>query len=226
MNRVIAGNFLLAAMGAFLTVSQPANAAYVMPQMGGGQVGMMGAPMKHADITFDGTNLAVHVDDTVGTPVLRPLTPPDEFDPAQPWSVLSGKAYNFQLAWNPGGFITLPSGTGIWVERLFATPGLETYLRPPMWTSGATWTPILAADGARWQWSGSMQHNAYAMLNPTLSSYETSYRVYLGEETTGTPLLGYGSADVTWKWSATPVPEPIGASLLLVSGMLILRRQR
>ena len=51
---------------------------YVIPMLGGGQVN---APMKQADITFDGVNLDVHVDSTISTPVLRPLAPPDEFDP-------------------------------------------------------------------------------------------------------------------------------------------------
>jgi hypothetical protein len=201
-------------------------AAYVQPAMGGGQVGMMGAPMKHTDVMFDGTNITLHVDDSVATPVLRPLAPPDEFDPAQPWSVLTGKAYNYQHAWNPGGFITLPTGAGIWVERLSATAGLESYLRPPMWTSGPTWTPVLSTDDNRWKWSGAMQHNAYAVLNPTLSSYSATYRVYIGDETTGLPLPGYGSAEVTWDWTATPVPEPLSVSLLLAGSFLVLRRRR
>jgi hypothetical protein len=197
-------------------ITYPAQAGYVTPQMGGGQVGMMGAPMKHTDVMFDGTNITLHVDDTVATPVLRPLTPPDEFDPSQPWSVLSGKAYNFQDAWNPGGFITLTPGTGIWIERLAQDAGLQTYLRPPAFSSGSTWPEIFNADGDRWKWSGSMQHNAYAVLNPVQSSYSATYRVYIGDATTGDPLPGYGSADVTWTWNAVPVPEP---SSLVLCGM-------
>lgn len=199
--------------------------AYVTPQIGGGQVGMMGAPMKHTDVMFDGTNITLHVDDTVATPVLRPLTPPDEFDPAQPWSVLTGKAYNFQHAWNPGGFITLPQNTGIWIERLSTTPGLESYLRPPMWQPGTTWTPVLSTDGERWNWSGAMQHNAYAVLNPTLSEFSASYRVYIGDATTGTPVSGYGDATVTWQWTAAPVPEPVAGALICLIGSLALRRR-
>ena len=104
----------LAAIAAVSISAQRTQAAYVTPQIGGGQVGMMGAPMKHTDVMFDGTNITLHVDDTVATPMLRPLTPPDEFDPSAAWSVLSGKAYNFQHAWNPGGFITLPTDSSIW----------------------------------------------------------------------------------------------------------------
>lgn len=199
----------------------PAYGAFVSPQMGGGQVDMMGAPMKHTDIMFDGTNISVHIDDTVATPALRPLALPDEFDPAQPWSVLADKAYNFQNAWNPGGFITLPSGTGIWIERISSDPGLETYLRPPAFSSGSTWPEIFEVDGDRWKWSGAMQHNAYAVVNPLKDSYSATYRVYIGDATTGLPVLGYGSADVTWTWTATPVPEP-SSYLLLGFGIVAL----
>jgi hypothetical protein len=191
-------------------------AAFVTPQMGGGQTGMMGAPMKHTDVMFDGTNITLHMDESVATPELRPLTPPDAFDPTKPWSVLINKAYNFQHAWNPGGFISLPSGTGIWIERLAADAGLQAYLRPPAFTSGATWPEILAADGDRWKWSGAMQHNAYAVLNPQQSSYSATYRVYIGDAVTGDPMPGYGSAEVTWQWIATPVPEPAGLVLLAI----------
>jgi hypothetical protein len=212
MNNRIALFAVLAACG---TIS-PAEAAYVSPQMGGGQTGMMGAPMKHTDILFDGTNISLHVDDTVATPELRPLTPPDEFDQAQPWSVLIDKAYNFQHAWNPGGFITLPGGTGIWIERLAADDGLEAFLRPPAFSGGVEWPEILATNGDRWKWSGAMQHNAYAVLNPLESSYSATYLVYIGDAATGLPVPGYGSAEVTWEWTATPVPEPSSFVLLAV----------
>lgn len=182
-------------------------------------MGMMGAPMKHTDILFDGTNISLHVDETVATPELRPLTPPDEFDPAQPWSVLIDKAYNYQHAWNPGGFITLPSGTGIWIERLSSDAGLEAYVRPPAFTSGPQWPQIFAADGDRWKWSGAMQHNAYAVLNPLQSSYAATYLVYIGDAITGEPVPGYGSAEVNWEWTATAVPEP-ATGVLAVVGLL------
>ncbi|MCC7086473.1 MAG: hypothetical protein IT427_15845 [Pirellulales bacterium] len=187
-----------------LLASSQTFAEYVIPQIGGGQVGQGAAPMKHADITFDGTNLAVQVDDTVATPQLRALTPPHAFDPSMPWSVLTDKAYNFQYGWNPGGFISLPAGGWIWIEPLSATPGLEVYQRPP---AAPAYTPIFGTGGSpsRWRWSGSMTHNTYAVLDPTLSQYSASYRVYIGDTTSGEPWPEYGSTDVSFYFSAAPL---------------------
>jgi hypothetical protein len=198
-----------------------AQAAYVMPAMGGAQFGMMqGAAMIHTDITFDGTNVGAHVDTSHGVPMLRPLVAPDEFDPAQPWAVLSGKAYNFQHAWNPSGFITLPANTGIWIERVSQDPELQSYKRPP---ATPQYGPVFSFDGDRWQWSGAMTHNVYAVQNPTKISYEAQYKVYIGDATTGQPLPAYGSALVTWTWSAV-VPEP--KALFLMTGLGIVFRRR
>lgn len=183
---------------------EKAGAEYVIPQMGGGQVGQGAAPMKHADITFDGQNLHVQVDPTVATPMLRPLEVPNEFDPSQAWSVLGTKAYNFQYGWNPGGFISLPSGSWIWIEQLDATTGLEVYQRPP---AAPAYDPVFGTVGSslRWRWNGSMTHNVYAVQDPTLSLYEATYRVYLGDNSSGEPLPGYGTADVVFQFGATPL---------------------
>lgn len=203
-----------------------AQAAIVTPQMGGGQVGMMGAPMKHTDVMFDGTNITLHVDDTVATPWLRPLAAGDTFldsNSVHPYDVLEGRAYNFQNAWNVGGLFTLPANSWIWVERLSQDAGLEVYQRAP---STPEYAPIFQNDGDRWRWTGTMTHNAYAVLDPLQSTYSANYRVYIGDGTTGVPLSGYGSADVTWTWNATPVPEPASLSLLAIGAMAILRRRR
>ncbi|MFO0912327.1 MAG: hypothetical protein U0795_05195 [Pirellulales bacterium] len=149
--------------------------------------------------------ISLHVDDTVPTPELRPLVPPDEFDPSQPWSVLIDKAYNYQYAWNPGGFITLPSNTGIWIERITADDALETFLRPPAFSSGDTWPEILTFDTDRWKWTGAMQHNAYAVLNPLKSIYAATYRVYIGAESDGEPLPGSSrQAGIAGRLAAKP----------------------
>jgi hypothetical protein len=199
-----------------------ASAAFVMPAMGGGQVGMMqGAAMVHTDVGFDGTNITLTPDTSHGVPVLRVLTAPDEFDPGQPWAVLQGKHYNFQHAWNPAGFITLPTGTGIWIERINHSPGLEVYQRPP---ASPSYAPILQSDGARWKWGGSMTHNAYAMLNPAVGGYTAEYKVYIGDANSGAPLSQYSSANVTWNFAV--VPEPTMFALSGGAAAAILRRRR
>lgn len=213
-----------------------ARAGYVTPILGGGQVGKPTAQMKHADVSYDSITqtIAVTLDTSVATPVLRPLTPPDQFDPAvADWAVLTDKAYNWQWAWNPSGIFAPPAGSAIWIKRLSQTPGLEVYQRPsgpPQPPSGTAWPQIFQNDGDIWKWGGSMQHNAYAVLDPTRSSYSATYEVYLGDATTGVPLPGYGSDTVTWTWEATPVPEPATATLLVLGGLgagaRALRRKR
>src|SRR4030067_3412716 len=96
------------------TVSMQSNAAVVTPMIGGGQVK---ESMIHVDIFYDhDTNtMSATADTSHGIPELRPLSSGDEFDPAAPWSVLSGKAYNYQYGWNPGGFFVLPEGGRIWI---------------------------------------------------------------------------------------------------------------
>jgi hypothetical protein len=174
-----------------------------VPMMGGGQTGMSAAAMKHLDIHFDGAALHVHVDTSVATPMLRPLPDGMSFSSSAPWSLLDGKAYNFQYGWNAGGFISLPPGTGIWIEQIRTTPGLEVYSRPP---ANPAWTPILGTDGSspRWKWSGAMTHNAYAVLDPALTQYEAEYRVYLGDAASGDALNAYASDLVTLTLLAEP----------------------
>ena len=178
-------------------------AQFVLPQIGGGQTGLSNAPMKHADVTFDGTSISVHVDTTVGRPLLRPLDDPFDFDPEQPWGVLTERAYNFQYGWNPGGFISLPPAAWIWIEQIEASPELEVYQRPPAQPS---YQRIFRSDGSIWKWPGSMTHNVYAVAQPQRAAFDATYRVYMGDETTGEELVGsdglplYGGDMVTFRF--------------------------
>jgi hypothetical protein len=195
-------------VGMMLLVSSPrvVQAGYVLPQLGGGQVNQAGAPMKHADITLIGTTLNVHVDTTVPIPLLRSLTAPDEFDVSMPWSVLQEKAHNFQYGWNPSGFWAPPPGTAVWIEQLEVSAGLEVYyvaglpISPP-------YDPIFGTEGSstRWQWDGFMTHNAYAVLNPSESTYQATYKVYFGDQNTGVETSGYIGAEVQFDFIADPI---------------------
>lgn len=194
---------IVASIVTLLGVISPADAQYVTPQMGGGQIGLANAPMKHADVTFDGVEINVHVDDSVGTPTLVPLDDPFEFEPEQPWSVLDGRAYNFQYGWNPGGFISLPPTAWIWIEQVEATSGLEVYQRPPAQPS---YERIFNTDGSVWRWPGSMTHNVYAIARPRQDVFEATYRVYVGDDVTGEELVDsdeqprYGADVVTFRF--------------------------
>jgi hypothetical protein len=147
------------------------------------------------------------------------------FSPSAIWySALNGKAYNYEYGWSAGDNLdSLPTGIAIWVKRLSETPGLQTYDGNPL--LGGNYSEILATEGALWKYGDTlsgfpdMAHNTYAVLNPTQSVYTASYEVYVGDET-GVPLADYGSADVTWTWTATPVsaPEP---STIVLGGMAL-----
>jgi hypothetical protein len=184
-------------------VGATTRADYAIPQIGGGQTGMAMAPMKHVGIMLTGNQLSTEIDTSVPIPQLRSLESPHEFDPDLTWSVLGSKAYNFQYGWNQGGFVSLPDEAWIWIEQLDVTPGLEVYQRPP---ASPAYAPIFgtADSPTRWRWTGAMAHNVYAVADPVENLYEAFYRVYVGDDTTGEPLLGYASAEVVFQFSATP----------------------
>ncbi|MCA9189622.1 MAG: hypothetical protein R3E01_06645 [Pirellulaceae bacterium] len=190
------------AMMMTVTIASTGMAEFVIPQMGGGTIGQGLAPMKHADISFDGTSIGVHVDTSVGVPALRALEEPYEFDPQQPWGVLSDKAYNFQYGWNSSGFLSMPADGWIWIEQLSSSDGLEIYQRPP---ATPAYDPIFGTGGSgtRWRWSLSMTHNVYAIENPLQRELSAAYRVYIGDDVTGEPLPQYNSAEVTLTFAAS-----------------------
>ncbi len=205
-----------------LSTTLEVKAQYVYPSLGGNQESpMTGALMKHAGINFDGTNLEVHLDEFVATPVLRELEAPNEFDPAKPWSLLTNKAYNAQHGWVIEGTWTPPAGLAVWIKELSSSPALEVYeggryMNPTM-IEMQTFDPIFGTQESSeaWQWNGVMTHNAYAVKNPTQATYEATYEVYLGHATTGVPSASYGSDTVTFAFIG--VPEPTSAWLLIIS---------
>lgn len=190
-HRWLAGIFLL-----FLATVN-AQADFITPQMGGGSVGQTLAPMKHADIFYNPVEpgLLVGLDTSIAVPELRSLNAPDEFDATKPWSILTGKAYNYQYGWNVGASFQPDSGTWVWIEQTDASQGLEVYDRTP---SSLDYSPIFGTDGSntRWRWSGSMTHNVYAVENPTEADYFAEYKVYIGDNTTGEPIESYASSNV------------------------------
>lgn len=207
-------------------VSTHASAAAVLPTLGGDQeTPLTGAGMKHIAVNFDGSAIHLHLEAS-SPPLLRELLAPHTFAPAEAWGVLIDKAHNFQYGWVPDGIWNPPTGLSVWIEPTAISSGMEVYeggrFMNEMMIRQMTFDPIFGTAGSdeKWQWGLVMTHNAYAVMNPTESSYEASYRVFLGDTLTGTePLNGgdplYGSDTVTLTFAATPVPEP--QTLLLVA---------
>ncbi len=178
----------------------------VSPARGGGL--NTNAPMIHVDILYDyaANQMRATLDTSKATPFLVQLPAGFAFDSRSNYYVLSGKAYNFQYAWNPGGIFTNPPGAAIWIECLSASPGLECYDGPgnKMLTVPRTYAPIFGTAGSstKWKWYGAMAHNSYAVLNPTNTVYTAQYRIYFGDEQTGArdAYLSYGDGTVSLTW--------------------------
>ena len=184
----------------------------VAPSRGGG---LTVSPMIHVDIFYDyGSNvMRATLATSDATPKLLPLPAGYAFDSRSNYYVLSGKAYNFQYAWNPGGTFSPPAGAAVWIECLSASPGLECYDGPgnKTITPPRSYAPIFGTAGSstRWKWYGQMAHNSYAVLNPTNTVYSAQYRIYFGDEATGAPeaYASYGDATMTLTWLVDlPVP--------------------
>jgi hypothetical protein len=200
--------FATALLAGWLTVVGVEAQTYVTPMMGGGQAT---ADMIHIDLTYDAgaSQLDAKVDNTYGTPELRPLDPGYAFDPQQPYGVLNGKAYNSQYGWNVGGLFALPPGTAIWIELVRCSPELETYSG---WGRLASYTPLFGTAGSLplWKWSGVMVHNTYAVLYPATDRLFAEYHIYLGDAETGsrTNYLDLGDTSVRLEWTTVPVADP------------------
>lgn len=182
--------------------------------------------MKHAMIGFDGTTITAHVDDLPGEPATDPVVlvsyPGDDAYTAG--GVLDGTFYSARYGWLAEGFIALPAGGAIWIEQLSATPGLNVYeggMR--MMRENHTYAPLFGTEGSSsaWKWSGTMVHNWYSVDAP--GTYDASYRVYIGDETTGAALTGFGSAVVSFSFVAVPAPS---APIVALAGLAFATRRR
>jgi hypothetical protein len=177
------------------------------------------------------------------------------FDPSQPWSVLNGTAFSRRLGWNPGSSTlstdiqaTYGTGTGIWIELISASAGLETYQAVGKYgvNSDNTLTVDASAGGysgifgtagssTKWQWDYQMDHNVYAVSSEYLVAnqlYTATYKVYVGDSEGNEIFNTDGSSTATletWTWQAPAVvPEPATLALLAIGGVIsmIARKRR
>lgn len=178
----------------------PIAALLVLAGNAGASNPTLGGPMKHLMVSFDGADLHVMVDHHVGTPIMRDYG--ETYSGAA--SALNGLMYNAQYGWMVEGFWSPPANASIWIEQTDATAGLLAYSGGTMMNQG-TFSPIFSTDGSspRIQWSGSMLHNWYA--TPTTGAHTATYVVYFGDQS-GTPIPGYGYAEVTIDWVAVAPP--------------------
>ena len=187
--------------------------AYVWPMIGGSQVE---GDMIMPEIWLDGTIIRVSdeywqpwpVFAWSQSPFLRPLVEPNEFNPAAPWAVLTGKAYNWQYGWDSGLLNEYPPlGSDFWLKVLYQTPGLETY-----W-GDSTYAPIFGTLDSQgnptpdiWKWNMGMMHNVYAVPESFYGRLFATYKIYIGDSTTGDELVDsngqpiYQSTTVTFRW--------------------------
>ncbi|MCC7387243.1 MAG: hypothetical protein IT431_00595 [Phycisphaerales bacterium] len=179
--------------------------------------------MKHLMVSLDGQVLSVHIEGDALEKMEMLRYPGEQYN--HPADVLNEKYYNSRYGWLADGFIDLPSGAGIFVSVLDSDAGLEVYqggMRSMLQMH--TYAPILGTDGNNdpWQWGGTMVHNWYAVAAPGL--YDATYKVYVGDASTGLPLAGYTPGQVTVHFSAVPAPGALG--LLSLAGVAGVRRSR
>jgi len=176
-------------------------------------------PMVHVMIAFDGTDLTAHAEganlDMINYGDLH----------TAPADVLDGKFLSSQYGFLADGFITLPQDAAIWIEMTSASAGIEAYeggMR--MMSQNHTYAPMFGTAGsdAAWKWGGTMHHPWFAAANE--GSYSMVLNLYIGDETSGAPLTGYGSESVTLSWQT--IPAPSSAALLGLGGLLAVRRRR
>jgi len=210
---------VLAGLGLVLAVTAQAQTTYVKPKIGGDQIGHTQAPMIMPEIFFDG--VGIRVVDANGlpwpvsawsrAPVLRPLSPPNAFEPNQPWAVLIGKAYNFQYGWDSALLddvtYPFPPGSAIWIKVLRQSPELSVYFKDSGYAP-LFGTPDAAGNPSPdiWMWDKRMRHNAYAVPDTFYGRLSGDYKVYLGDAATGEEFVDaegqplYESSVVTLRW--------------------------
>jgi len=212
-----------------------ASAAADVPQLGG--------PMSHLLVSvFDQQVFVTYESPQMSTVELQ--RPDASFD--GPASVLNGRAHNAQFGWLANGFISLPSGSGVFVERTSSSVGLDVYEESSL-------DAILGTNGASdvWQWDGSMTHNWYAA--DTFGTLSATYSVFVGDSS-GQILDGWGAAQITLTFvnerdpygakdpntlpgpwvqvdytgpsvPVSPVPSPSGLAVLAAAPVLMRRRR-
>jgi len=188
----------------------PRSAMAVLPQIDG--------PMVHVGVFFDGSAVQL----TAPTESDLPLINHGESYDA-PADVLDDMAFSSQYGFLPSAAFVPPANTGVWIEAVAMSAGLEAYeggMRTML--ASHTFAPMFGTDGspANWQWNGNMHHPWFAAASP--GDYQATFKVYIGDHA-GAELGQYASDLVTLTWSV--VPEPASITLLAASCLAVVRRR-
>ena len=198
--------------------------AQVIPQGPPNTSGSGDAGMKHAAVTFSGTEVGVSIAATPGSPVVMTDDGFGKDFTAPKFDVLEDVYYNSQHGWNPNGFLSLPAERSIWMKRTGATqPAGSTFKVYEGGNTMGDWTmtEIYAADGDIWEWDAVMQHDYFTADIP--GTYSMSFEVYVGDSF-GVADTAYTSAAATFDFVA--VPEPSTLVLALMAGFGLVGRRR
>lgn len=155
----------------------------------------LGGPMSHLLVSvFDQQVFVTYESPGLSTVELQSFDA--SFD--GPASVLNGRAHNAQFGWLANGFISLPGGSGVFVEHVSSSAGLDVY-------EESSFDAILGTNGSSdtWQWDGSMTHNWYAA--DEAGTLTATYNVFVGD-LSGQILDGWSGAQVTLTFESPRVP--------------------
>jgi hypothetical protein len=221
-------------------------------------------PMAMLNVAFNTATSTLSVQDEATHPsfssgALPALTyvPAGSYDPTKPWGVLNGGvAISRQLGWDDstalhGNGITVPGsilyqvqtaypGSGIWIERVSQSPGLETYYAdgmfgvggtgnsasgtPQVYSNATTGLPIIydnnyygifGTDGSstKWQWDGTMIHNVYAVPAAWVTQPNQLFSATYKVyvgDSLGNEIAGAPSTTEIWTWNG-PATVPDNA---------------
>ena len=151
----------------------------------------LGGSMLHLLLEQEGSSIVIDYETPVSGPIEMFRYQGEMYAGAA--SVLDDTYYSGRFGWLANGFFNLPAGSGVFVENLGSSEGLRCY-------DAFSYAPILGTDGSDlvWQWSGAMTHNWYSVDGP--GEYSATYRVYVGDGSTGEPLAGWEAAELTLEW--------------------------
>jgi hypothetical protein len=155
------------------------------------QAPSLGGSMLHLLIEQDGDSVVIDYETPLSGPIEMFRYPGEMYAGAA--SVLDDTYYSGRFGWLANGFFNLPAGSGVFVENVGTTIGVRVY-------DAFSFAPILGTDGSDivWEWSGAMTHNWYSVDGP--GEYSATYRVYVGDASTGVDLPGWDHAFLTLEW--------------------------